>query len=80
VSIAAVLCRCRYSGGEIDVVCGYRTPWSNQYPLVCLPGQLFAGLAEHRPECVEIWKALNPTRKDREIFGNFPIRQPLLWV
>jgi hypothetical protein len=44
------------------------------------PGLLFAGLAEHRPEYIELWKRLNPDPTDRETIRNFPIRQPLLWV
>ncbi len=44
------------------------------------PGLLFAGLAEHRPEYIELWKRLNPDPTDPEILRNFPIRQPLLWV
>lgn len=44
------------------------------------PGLLFAGLAEGHPECIELWKRLDPDPTDREIIRNFPIRQPLLWV
>jgi hypothetical protein len=44
------------------------------------PGLLFAGLAENRPEYIELWKRLDPDPTDREIIRNFPIRQPLLWV
>lgn len=44
------------------------------------PGLLFAGLAGHHPEYIELWKSLNPDPTDREIIRNFPIRQPLLWV
>lgn len=44
------------------------------------PGLLFAGLAEHHPEYIELWKRLNPDPLDTEIIRNFPIRQPLLWV
>ena len=44
------------------------------------PGLLFAGLAAHHPEYIELWKQLNPDPADREIIRNFPIRQPLLWV
>lgn len=44
------------------------------------PGLLFAGLAVHRPEYIELWKQLNPDPTDREIIRNFPIRQPLLWI
>ena len=44
------------------------------------PGLLFAGLAAHHPEYIELWKQLNPDPTDREIIRNFPIRQPLLWV
>ena len=44
------------------------------------PGLLFAGLADHRPEYIELWKRLNPDPTDREIIRNFPIRQPLLWI
>jgi hypothetical protein len=43
-------------------------------------GLLFAGLAGHRAEFIELWKRLNPDPSDREIIRNFPIRQPLLWV
>lgn len=44
------------------------------------PGLLFAGLAEHHSEYIELWKRLNPDPTDREIIRNFPIRQPVLWV
>jgi hypothetical protein len=44
------------------------------------PGLLFAGLACHRSEYIELWKTLNPDPADREIIRNYPIRQPLLWV
>jgi hypothetical protein len=44
------------------------------------PGLLFAGLAEHKPEYIALWKTLNPDPTDKEIIRNYPIRQPLLWV
>ena len=44
------------------------------------PGLLFAGLAEHCPEYIELWKQLNPVLRDRKIIRNLPIRQPLLWT
>lgn len=44
------------------------------------PGLLFAGLANHKPEYIDLWKHLDPDPTDKEIIRNFPIRQPLLWV
>jgi len=44
------------------------------------PGLLFAGLAGHHTEYIELWKRLDPDPTDGEIIRNFPIRQPLLWV
>jgi hypothetical protein len=44
------------------------------------PGLLFAGLACHRPDYLDLWKTLNPDPTDPEIIRNDPIRQPLLWV
>jgi hypothetical protein len=44
------------------------------------PGLLFAGIAGHRDNYIQVWKTLNPDPTDKEIIRNFPIRQPLLWV
>jgi hypothetical protein len=44
------------------------------------PGLLFAGVAFHKDEYVELWKSLNPDPQDPEIIRNFPVRQPILWV
>lgn len=44
------------------------------------PGLLFAGLACHRSDYIDLWKTLNPDPADQEIIRNYPIRQPLLWV
>jgi hypothetical protein len=44
------------------------------------PGLLFAGVAFHKNEYVDLWKSLNPDPQDPEIIRNFPIRQPILWV
>lgn len=44
------------------------------------PGLLFAGIALHKQEYVNLWRTLNPDPTDKEIIRNYPIRQPLLWV
>ncbi|MGA2250325.1 alginate lyase family protein [Terracidiphilus sp.] len=44
------------------------------------PGLLFAGVAFHNSQYVDLWKSLNPDPSDKEIIRNYPIRQPLLWV
>lgn len=44
------------------------------------PGLLFAGLACHRQQYIDLWKTLNPDPSDKEVIRNYPIRQPLLWV
>jgi hypothetical protein len=44
------------------------------------PGLLFAGIACHGQNYIELWKALNPDPTDKEIIRNYPIRQPLLWL
>jgi hypothetical protein len=43
------------------------------------PGLLFAGLACHREDYVQLWGHLNPDPTDPEIIRNYPVRQPLLW-
>jgi hypothetical protein len=44
------------------------------------PGLLFAGVAFHNSQYIDLWKSLNPDPTDKEIIRNYPIRQPLLWV
>jgi hypothetical protein len=44
------------------------------------PGLLFAGIACHQQNYIDLWKTLNPDPADKEIIRNYPIRQPLLWV
>jgi Alginate lyase len=44
------------------------------------PGLIFAGIAFHQQNYIDLWKTLNPDPTDKEIIRNFPIRQPLLWV
>jgi hypothetical protein len=44
------------------------------------PGLLFAGIAFHQQNYIDLWKTLNPDPTDKEIIRNYPIRQPLLWV
>jgi hypothetical protein len=44
------------------------------------PGLLFAGLAFHEQNYIDLWTTLNPDPTDKEIIRNYPIRQPLLWV
>jgi len=44
------------------------------------PGLLFAGVAFHNRQYIDLWKILNPDPTDKEIIRNYPIRQPLLWV
>ncbi len=41
---------------------------------------LFAGLAFHKPEYLELWQRLNPAPGVEEAIRNYPIRQPVLWV
>lgn len=47
---------------------------------VRLPSLLFAGLAYHHPEYLELWQRLNPDPTVPEVIRNHPIRQPLLWM
>jgi hypothetical protein len=44
------------------------------------PGLLFAGIACHEQNYINLWRVLNPDPTDKEIIRNYPIRQPLLWV
>jgi hypothetical protein len=50
------------SGGEIDVICGYRTPWSNEFLRTRSP---YAGAAQHslhmQAEAIDIRLAGTPT-------------------
>jgi hypothetical protein len=41
---------------------------------------LFGGLALKRPDCIALWKRLDPDPTVDEIIRNYPIRQPILWV
>ncbi len=41
---------------------------------------LFAGLALHQPEYLDLWKKLDPDPTVDEVIRNWPVRQPLLWV
>jgi hypothetical protein len=41
---------------------------------------LFAGLALHRPDYLELWKRLPADSAVEEVVRNFFIRQPVLWV
>ncbi|MCM3873624.1 MAG: alginate lyase family protein [Pyrinomonadaceae bacterium] len=41
---------------------------------------LFAGVALHRPEYVDLWKTLPADSSVEEVVRNFFIRQPVLWV
>jgi len=67
VSIAAVLCRRRYSGGEIDVVCRYRTTWSNEFQR---PRNQLSGVARPslymQAEAIDIRLAGIPTSELRD--------------
>jgi hypothetical protein len=44
------------------------------------PSLLFGGLAYREPKYIALWRTLRPEPKTAEIFRNYPIRQPLLWV
>jgi hypothetical protein len=44
------------------------------------PCLLFAGLALHHPEYIDLWKRLPADSTVPEVIRNMPIRQPLLWV
>lgn len=44
------------------------------------PSLLFAGLAYHRTEYLNVWQRLNPDPMVPEVIRNHPIRQPLLWM
>jgi uncharacterized protein YcbK (DUF882 family) len=56
-----------YSGGEIDVICGYRTPWSNEFLRTRSP---HTGVARHslhmQAEAVDIRLPGIPTSKLRD--------------
>lgn len=55
------------SGGEIDVICGYRTPWSNEYLRTRSP---HSGVAEHslhmQAEAIDIRLPGIPTAELRD--------------
>ena len=44
------------------------------------PSLLFAGLAFHRTDYLELWQTLKADSDVEEVVRNFFIRQPLLWV
>lgn len=44
------------------------------------PSLLFAGLAYHRPDYLELWARLNPDPIVPEVIRNHPVRQPILWI
>jgi len=41
---------------------------------------LFAGIAFHRQDYIDLWKRLPPDSNVEEVIRNFFIRQPVLWV
>ena len=41
---------------------------------------LFAGIAFHRPDYIELWKRLPADSDVEEVIRNFFIRQPVLWI
>ena len=41
---------------------------------------LFAGIALHRSDYLELWQKLPPDSQVEEVIRNFFIRQPVLWV
>jgi hypothetical protein len=41
---------------------------------------LFAGVAFHRTDYLELWQTLKADSDVEEVVRNFFIRQPLLWV
>ena len=44
------------------------------------PGLLFAGLALHKPEYLELWTRLPPDPTNAEVRRNIAITQPILWL
>jgi len=44
------------------------------------PSLLFAGLAYHEPDYLDLWQKLSPDPTNAEVRRNIPIRQPVLWV
>jgi len=53
--------------------------YNNEWPMR-QPSLLFAGLALHRSDYLELWKTLPADSNVEEVIRNFFIRQPLLWV
>ncbi|HEU5340072.1 alginate lyase family protein [Edaphobacter sp.] len=51
----------------------------NDFP-VRQPSLLFSGLAYNQPDCIALWKTLNPDPSVPEVIRNYPVRQPLLWL
>ncbi|MEQ1765276.1 MAG: alginate lyase family protein [Pyrinomonadaceae bacterium] len=41
---------------------------------------LFAGIALHRPDYIEVWKTLPADSNVEEVIRNFFMRQPVLWI
>ncbi|MCM3869479.1 MAG: hypothetical protein ND895_02110, partial [Pyrinomonadaceae bacterium] len=41
---------------------------------------LFAGVALHRPDYIDLWKKLPADTTVEEVVRNFFIRQPVLWM
>ena len=51
----------------------------NEWP-VRQPALLFAGLAEHNTQYLDLWKPLDPDPTNMEVRRNMAVTQPLLWI
>ncbi|MFZ4622529.1 MAG: alginate lyase family protein, partial [Bacteroidota bacterium] len=51
-----------------------------EYYPVRQPSLLFAGIAFHESQYIDLWKHLNADPTNEEVIRNYPIRQPILWV